>query len=127
MAASQNFRSAFNGFNREDVVHYLEYLNTKHTNQVNQHPAAVHDRRGGAGGAGRLCADHDAPPPRPAGAEKQQPQPEGVRQARGAEYAGAGHRRRHHEAIGNRATHTAAITHSGAIHFIIFILLLLFA
>ena len=36
MAASQNFRSAFNGFNREDVVHYLEYLNTKHTNQVNQ-------------------------------------------------------------------------------------------
>ena len=36
MAASQNFRSAFNGFNREDVVHYLEYLNTKHSNQVNQ-------------------------------------------------------------------------------------------
>ena len=36
MAASQNFRSAFNGFNREDVVHYLEYLNAKHTNQVNQ-------------------------------------------------------------------------------------------
>ena len=36
MAATQNFRSAFNGFNREDVVHYLEYLNTKHTNQVNQ-------------------------------------------------------------------------------------------
>ena len=36
MAASQNFRSAFNGFNREDVVHYLEYLNTKHTNQLNQ-------------------------------------------------------------------------------------------
>ena len=36
MAAPQNFRSAFNGFNREDVVHYLEYLNTKHTNQINQ-------------------------------------------------------------------------------------------
>ena len=36
MAASQNFRSAFNGFNREDVVHYLEYLNTKHTNQITQ-------------------------------------------------------------------------------------------
>jgi len=36
MAAQQNFRSAFNGFNREDVVHYLEYINTKHTNQVNQ-------------------------------------------------------------------------------------------
>ena len=36
MAASQNFRSAFNGFNREDVVHYLEYLNAKLTNQINQ-------------------------------------------------------------------------------------------
>ena len=36
MAAPQNFRSAFNGFNREDVVHYLEYLNTKHNNQVSQ-------------------------------------------------------------------------------------------
>ena len=36
MAAPQNFRSAFNGFNREDVVHYLEYLNTKHKNQVDQ-------------------------------------------------------------------------------------------
>ena len=36
MAAPQNFRSAFNGFNREDVVHYLEYLNSKHQTQVNQ-------------------------------------------------------------------------------------------
>ena len=36
MAAPQNFRSAFNGFNREDVVHYLEYINTKHNNQISQ-------------------------------------------------------------------------------------------
>ena len=36
MANSQNFRSAFNGFNREDVVHYLEYLNSKHTTLINQ-------------------------------------------------------------------------------------------
>ncbi len=36
MAAPSKFRSAFNGFNREDVVHYLEYLNSKHTAQVNQ-------------------------------------------------------------------------------------------
>ena len=36
MAAPQNFRSAFNGFNREDVVHYLEYINTKHNNLINQ-------------------------------------------------------------------------------------------
>ena len=36
MAAPQNFRTSFNGFNREDVVHYLEYLNNKHQSQVNQ-------------------------------------------------------------------------------------------
>jgi len=36
MSAPQNFRSAFNGFNREDVVHYLEYLNARHAAQINQ-------------------------------------------------------------------------------------------
>ena len=36
MTVPQNFRSAFNGFNREDVVHYLEFLNTRHNNLVNQ-------------------------------------------------------------------------------------------
>ena len=36
MAQQQNFRSAFNGFNREDVVHYLEFINAKHNNHVNQ-------------------------------------------------------------------------------------------
>ncbi len=36
MAAFQNFRSALNGFNREDVVHYIEYINNKHNTQVNQ-------------------------------------------------------------------------------------------
>ena len=36
MSAPQKFRSAFNGFNREDVVSYLEYLNNKHAAQVNQ-------------------------------------------------------------------------------------------
>ena len=36
MSAPQNFHSAFNGFNREDVVHYLEYLNNKYQNQINQ-------------------------------------------------------------------------------------------
>lgn len=36
MSAPQSFRSAFNGFNREDVVHYLEYLNAKHANQIHQ-------------------------------------------------------------------------------------------
>ena len=36
MAAPQNFRTAFNGFHREDVVRYLEYLNTKHAAEINQ-------------------------------------------------------------------------------------------
>ncbi len=36
MAVAQKFRSAFNGFNREDVVAYIEYLNAKHTGALNQ-------------------------------------------------------------------------------------------
>ena len=36
MSTFQNFRSAFHGFNREDVVHYMEYMNNKHASQVNQ-------------------------------------------------------------------------------------------
>ena len=36
MAVQQNFRSALNGFNREDVVHYIEYLNAKHVAEVNR-------------------------------------------------------------------------------------------
>ncbi len=34
--ASYSFRSALNGFNREDVVHYLEYINTKNANATAQ-------------------------------------------------------------------------------------------
>ena len=36
MAGMKNFRSAFNGFNRDDVVNYLEHIHTKHQNQLNQ-------------------------------------------------------------------------------------------
>ena len=36
MTMPQNFRSAFNGFNREDVVHYIEYINSRHNTEVNQ-------------------------------------------------------------------------------------------
>ena len=36
MAQLQNFRGAFIGFNREDVVHYIVLLNNKHNAQVNQ-------------------------------------------------------------------------------------------
>jgi len=45
MTAPQNFRTAFHGFNREDVVHYLEYINTKHQNQVNQLTAELEELR----------------------------------------------------------------------------------
>ena len=36
MAAPQNFRTAFHGFNREDVVRYIDYLTAKHTAQINE-------------------------------------------------------------------------------------------
>jgi len=36
MAVIQRFRSAFHGFNREDVVNYIEYLNNQHAAQINQ-------------------------------------------------------------------------------------------
>ena len=36
MASTQNFRSALNGFNRDDVIHYLEYSNGKHEQEVAQ-------------------------------------------------------------------------------------------
>lgn len=34
--ATQQFRTAFHGFNREDVVHYIEYLNNQHNAQIEQ-------------------------------------------------------------------------------------------
>jgi hypothetical protein len=34
--AAKNFRSAFNGFNRQDVVHYIELLNNQHKAQIEQ-------------------------------------------------------------------------------------------
>ena len=34
--AQQTFRTAFNGFNREDVVRYIEYLNAQHAAEINQ-------------------------------------------------------------------------------------------
>ena len=34
--AQQTFRSAFNGFNRDDVVRYIEYLNAQHAAEINR-------------------------------------------------------------------------------------------
>ena len=36
MALQQDFRSAFNGFNREDVVHYIEQVNAKHNAEISR-------------------------------------------------------------------------------------------
>lgn len=36
MADFQNFRSAFHGFNRQDVVNYIEFINQKHNSQIEQ-------------------------------------------------------------------------------------------
>lgn len=36
MEQPTQFRSAFNGFNREDVVRYMEYIHNKHSAQVAQ-------------------------------------------------------------------------------------------
>ena len=36
MVAPQRFRSALNGFNREDVVSYIAYLNNHYTSQLDQ-------------------------------------------------------------------------------------------
>ena len=36
MAGIQNFRTALGGFNREDVVRYIEYINNQHNSQIEQ-------------------------------------------------------------------------------------------
>ena len=36
MSEQQNFRTAFNGFNREDVVQYIEEVNAKHAAELSQ-------------------------------------------------------------------------------------------
>lgn len=36
MAGIQNFRSALGGFNRQDVVQYIEYMNNQHNSQIEQ-------------------------------------------------------------------------------------------
>ena len=48
MAAPQNFRSAFHGFNREDVVNYIEYLNNRYTAQLEQLNNQLQESRGEA-------------------------------------------------------------------------------
>ena len=51
MSTQQNFRSAFNGFNREDVVHYIEYINAKHASEIAQLNSELEFLRGSANAA----------------------------------------------------------------------------
>ena len=60
MAVTHNFRGAFNGFNREDVVHYIEYLNTKHTAQINQLRSEMDELRKAAADAAQTAAALEA-------------------------------------------------------------------
>jgi len=53
MSAPQNFRKAFHGFNKEDVVQYLEYINNKHNNQLNQLTGELEELRSRAEGDDR--------------------------------------------------------------------------
>ena len=43
----QSFRSAFRGFNRQDVVSYIEYMNNKHNAQVEQLKNQLQESQGG--------------------------------------------------------------------------------
>ena len=46
MATPQRFRSALNGFNRDDVVNYIEYLNNRYTAQIAQLNSQLQDAKG---------------------------------------------------------------------------------
>lgn len=54
-----NFRSAFRGFNREDVVHYLDYLNSKHTEAMDQLSREAENLRQEVMSAARSAGDLD--------------------------------------------------------------------
>ena len=42
---TQNFRSQLNGFNREDVVNYLDFMNNKHASAITQMTAEADELR----------------------------------------------------------------------------------
>ena len=42
MAEHQNFRITFNGFNRDDVVKYIEQLNARHNAEINRLKSDLH-------------------------------------------------------------------------------------
>ncbi len=79
--ATQPFRSAFNGFNRQDVVHYIELLNNQHNAQIEQlnnqlrHAPAVSKLQAELDAALARCAQLEAQlaeAPAPAAATEQE-------------------------------------------------------
>ena len=51
MAGFQNFRSAFRGFKRKDVVSYIEYMNNKHNSELEQLKNQLQETQAKAGSA----------------------------------------------------------------------------
>ena len=61
MAEQQNFRTAFNGFNRDDVVQYIEELNARHAAEVNQLNADLQYLQEKLDALESACPDRDVP------------------------------------------------------------------
>ena len=61
MAEQQLFRTAFNGFNRDDVVQYIEELNARHAAEVNQLNADLQYLQEKLDALEAMCPENDAP------------------------------------------------------------------
>ena len=61
MAEQQLFRTAFNGFNRDDVVQYIEELNARHAAEVNQLNADLQYLQEKLDALEPVCPENDAP------------------------------------------------------------------
>lgn len=61
MAEQQTFRSALHGFNREDVVRYIDYLNTKHAAEMAQMNSELEFLRAQQTPAESISAPAEAP------------------------------------------------------------------
>ena len=61
MAEQQLFRTAFNGFNRDDVVQYIEELNARHAAEVNQLNADLQYLQEKLDALEAVCPENDIP------------------------------------------------------------------
>lgn len=59
METPQNFRSAFNGFNRDDVVDYISYLTTKHETETDEMRSEIENLTRELGEVQNSVADSD--------------------------------------------------------------------